>query len=238
MNGKIPLSDKIYSKLASALELSQIEREHIDLLRQWKLGESADKRLSALKQLYRMPAFRRIYKNQIESSQYLTHWLHIAIRELATIPGFKLDAHWIREKLTFQASTEQVKSSLKFLTEHGLIEESATGKVRVANRDLACEGELFLFSMSAYHRQMLDLAKQALQDIPSNERIIEGVTLSLTAEDTEALRVEWNRLAEKAMRLSSVSTGKNQKVFQMEFSLFPLSKNLTPEISPQMENME
>ncbi len=224
MNGKYPLSDKIYSRLTIALELNAAEKNHLDLLREWKFGETADNKLRALNQLYRLSSFRRVYKDQIESSQYLTQWLYVVIRELATIPGFTADPQWIRERLTFKSSIDQIKAALKFLSDQNFIQTDESGRVSTTERELKCEGELFLFSMSIYHRQMLELAKEALASMPSQERNIEGITLSLTQEDKDALSKEWTRLQEKAMRLSSASTGKSQQVFQIEFAMFPLSK--------------
>jgi uncharacterized protein (TIGR02147 family) len=224
MNGKYPLSDKTYTRLTLALELNTSEKNHLDLLREWKFGQTAEHKLRALNQLYRLSAFRRVYKNQIESSQYLTHWLYVAIRELATIPGFILDAQWIQNRLTFKASPDQIKSALKFLIDQNFIHCDESGRVSTAERELKCEGDLFLFSMSVYHRQMLELAKEALQNSASSERTIEGITLSLTQEDRDVLSKEWARLQEKAMRLSLASTGKGQQVFQIEFAMFPLSK--------------
>ncbi len=233
MNGRYPISEKTYSRLILALELTASEKNHLDLLRAWKFGDTAEQKLRALNQLYRLSSFRRVYKDQIESSQYLTHWLYVAIRELATIPGFILDAHWIQDRLTFKSSPEQIKSALKFLIDRGFIDCDESGRVSTTDRDIKCDGDLFLFSMSIYHRQMLELAKEALQKSTSSERTIEGITLSLTQEDRDALSKEWARLQEKAMRLSLASTGKGQQVFQIEFAMFPLSKAQSKEAPTQ-----
>lgn len=231
LNAKQELSEKIFQRLLGALSLSPAEVKYLQCLREWKSGASAEIRLDALKKLYRIPAFRRAYKSQIETSNYLTQWLFVAIREFASLPEFRLDPKWIRKRLSFPSTESKIKSAIKFLIEKGFIAEGPDGKVSVSERDLSCDQELYLFSMGVYHRQMLDLAKQSLIRHSTKDRFIDGATLGLTTEDIKDFRRDWSALVDKYISRSAAKDLQNgaQQIFQIELALFPLTKTELPQ---------
>jgi uncharacterized protein (TIGR02147 family) len=135
-----------------------------------------------------------------DHASYLSHWYVVAIREMVELGDFEEAPEWIAAKLKHRITAKQAKQALELLLKIGLIarETAPDGKARMAIRnpiiDIDPGGVDFV--LQSYHKQYLDLAKEAIDHDPQEDRDtrdFSSLTLSVTEKDLERLR---NRMQE------------------------------------------
>jgi uncharacterized protein (TIGR02147 family) len=119
-------------------------------------------------------------------------------------------------------SSEEAKSSVELLLELGLAErDDVDGKLHLSEAHLTAGTDVPSEVIRGFHRQAIELAKDALENIPASERDISAVTASVDEESLGALRDLARELRQKVQALSN-GTRDPDRVFQLNIQLFPV----------------
>jgi uncharacterized protein (TIGR02147 family) len=222
LSGKRPLSGAALAKLQPFLGLTASERSFFDNLLVLGTSDSHEARVDALDRMKQFGQFQKLNRQDTDVYEYLTHWYYVAIREMATMPGFKADPEWIQQQLKFSVPLAEVKAALAFLFERGYIEKLADGSIRPPEKALDCSGGVYRVALAKFHREALALAATSIEKTPSAERNIQGYTLALDAKGFEKA----NEIVEEALKkIRALALEKNgDSVYHMEVALFPMSK--------------
>jgi uncharacterized protein (TIGR02147 family) len=220
--GKLRLTAKAIAKLGPALGLSEKEMQVLSQLVDVTDGETQNTRAAALEKLERSRDFRENHPQILESYRYLSRWYYVAIREMAALPNFKADPSWIQRRLRGRVPLANVSEALRFLLQHGYLEEGPDGKVRPTERDARCEGEAYRVALGQFHRTMLSLASESLLSVPRDRRLVLGHTLSIAREDYDEVR----KILEDALdRIALLEKRDKPKgaTYQVTVAAFPLT---------------
>ena len=223
---KRTLSLKIYEKIKPFLKLSVKEKRFLDLLRIIAESEIPSQRVQALTDLQKLSDYKKNNHSELEAHQYLSRWYYVAIRELVHLPDFKEDPVWIQERLRGRLSQKEVSEGLQFLISFGFILKDSSAKFKVAEKQLRCHDGVYKISLGEFHRQMLDIAKVSIEEIPREQRLLLGHTVSLSKENFDKVQ---EILAEAISKIESVDSKpqSESEVYQIEVAAFPLTKKLT-----------
>lgn len=224
LSGDRPLSPGAVTKLGPFLGLNPSELSFFENLVTLGTSDSHEVRVTALERMRRFSKFEKLNAVNTHAFEYLTHWYYVAIRELATIPGFKADPIWIQKRLRFSIPLNDIKCALQFLIEHKFIEMKPDGSVVPPQDFLDCSGGIYRLALAEFHREVLGLAGRSIEITPSADRNILGNTCSLSAESFAEARKIMGEAMEKIRKLSE-GEKTNNSVYHMEIALFPLTND-------------
>ena len=182
-----------------------------------------DKKCKLLEDMRRFKSYKQKNPIELASAQYLSNWLHVAVREFSYCKGFQLNAKWISEKMVSNISQKEIDSALKFLTEYQFIEVDKDGSVQLKNQPIECRGEALVPSLAQFHTQVLKLAIESIGLVPSEERRITGHTQLLNAEAAQEAMAILQEAEKKIVELSRRTQTNEGRVYHFAFVGFPLT---------------
>lgn len=224
INKKNLLSEKSFEALLPHLQLNSSERNFLRLLRQMSDAPQESTRMDALEGLIQHPSFQKFANTDLNVYRYLSSWKHVYVHEI--LQGFrsKQTPALIAEACNFAITKDEVKESLNFLLEVGMIEKlPGQPAYRSLNKNLKCEHGIFRIALNRFHSQMLGLAERAIDAVPRSKRNIQGLTLNLSHENFEKVNSLLEKFLDDVEELAKTNNDKEQEVHHLEFALFPLS---------------
>ena len=216
-------------------ELSEIltSKRHLTLKSAMKIAKALHLNLSETRQLIHLiqlesdpklatrPLVPQKQGNlNVDLFRVVSDWYCFAILNLADCEDFNWEAHYIAKRLSI--SVNEVRVALERLERVGLIER--TGKNFSVTRDYVwAEEGVPSEAAKNYHQQILDIAKRALATEPVENREFGGVGLAIDPQKLPHLKTDVRRFLDEMV--TKYGKGRHRKeVFQIELSLFPLSK--------------
>ncbi len=220
---KRKLSLKFYEKIKPYLKLSLKEKRFLDLLRIIAESEIPKERVQALTDLQKLNDYKENHHSELEAHQYLSRWYYVAIRELVNLPDFKNEPVWIQARLRGRISQKEIFEGVQFLIKYGFILEGPAGKFKVAEKQLSCHEGVYKISLGEFHRQMLDIAKNSIDEVSREERILLGHTVALSKEQYDKIQAILRDAINKIETVDNTSQPETE-VYQIEVAAFPLTK--------------
>ncbi len=225
IKGQRPLTSKTGKKIADALDLKGIERKYWDDLVAYFKADQAPERESLFQDLV-LQKSKTLSESDVLSSQleFFSEWYHGAIYELSFMDGFNEDPRDIANTLVPKIRVDQAKKSIALLEKLGLfIRDEKTNRLRPSQEQITTGHEISSMALVRYHQKMLELAKQALLTIELEEREISATSVTLTFATFSQIKQEIRDFRAKLMKIA-VEDKAADRVYQMNFQLFPLSR--------------
>lgn len=223
LQGKRNLSDESALRFADACGLKGTEVEYFADLVAFNQAQSQREKEHCYERLTKHTQFRRVHKLTEAQGTYFSTWYIPAIRELAARGDFPADPAWLSQMLVPSISEAQAKKALKTLTTLGLLVENAAGKT-VRSENLVSSGGPLGHHLVAFHRRMLERASEAIELIDREEREIASLTVCVSEKRMQELKEEI-RAFRKRLLQSAEADDQPERVVQIGFQLFPLSKS-------------
>jgi uncharacterized protein (TIGR02147 family) len=154
---------------------------------------------------------------------YYSNWYLVAVRELVGLSSFDEDAAWISAHLRGKITPTEAQESLLHLERMGLIRREPTGKLVQTDPFVKYEGTVFNDSIRKFHSQMLDRAKESLEEDDFSERRASCVTLSCSHEQLPAMIRMVDEFRDAVTLKFGGESQKPDTVFQMGFQIFQLT---------------
>lgn len=224
IDGKRNITKGTVTKLVVGLGLDDRRAEYFENLVFFnQAGDDKEKQLFYEK-LLKVSPHSRLRKLEEAQFRIFREWYHSVIREMAALQGFRGAPEWISQHLAGGISPSQAGESLKLLVELGLLTRTANG-YKQQNALLTTDDEVQDMLVKQYHRQMLQLAGAALDDLPGNQRDISAMTFPIRKKDFPALKKHL-QLMRKELLDFSVDAGEAEEVVQVNLQLFPLTRGM------------
>lgn len=226
LNGRRDLSFEMLKKLLPHMDLTPEETDYLKGLIRLDRSDRPQERKEILDELFSNPGWRRTVNIDATGMRYLSHWLLVAIREMAAHGDFNADPRWIQQRLTFPAPLEDIRSANQTLFELGLLIQDG-GRVRADEVMITTAPDDDGQSIYQYHRGMLTLALEALNVVPYEHRLFAGVTLALTPAMVERFRGELFSVVQRMAQEVELAQGADPEpadIFQVSALMFPLTR--------------
>ncbi len=220
--GRYNLSDEAAVRVAQAMKLAGFEQEYFcEMVRFDHAKEDAEKKAA----FSRMLAIADAHKAKVlegDSFRFFSDWKNPVIRELApAMPGAKplALAHACRPKV----SAAEVSDVLKFLVNAGLLQKDEAGNYKQTQKSVTT-GPMNAtpVAVRGLHRQMGEIALDAIEGVPQGERHFSGLTLGITRSAYEEIVQE---IAEFRNRVIAIATREDatDEVYRMNIQFFPMT---------------
>jgi uncharacterized protein (TIGR02147 family) len=223
MQGKRNISPLLRSRISEVFKHSRKEAEYFENMVnfiQAKTGKEKDLYFSRMTALRKNVKVDKINEWQYE---YYSNWYNPVIRELVTSPGFNGNPASLCRLLQPSITPKQAKRSIDLLLKLKMIKKAGS-RYEQTSSIISTDPEVNSLAIVNFHRAMGTLAVEALDRVPKMERNITSCTMHITKELFDVMR---NRIEDfrKEMLALADSTKDGERVYQMNFQFFPVSKN-------------
>lgn len=225
MDGKRNLGPTTVRRFAKALKLDADEAVFFADLVTFGTAETVAERNLAFERVAANRRFRRAKRLDGALFKYLTHWYYPAVRELAGRADFRDDPSWIAKQLMPSITVRQARAALKALCKLGLLVEDDSGQLVRGETTLATSHEVRSLVIPAYHRQMIERAAAAVDDVPVDERDISAITVCIQSASLPQLKARLRRFREVMLDTCDAEE-EPDRVYQLCIQFFPLSQTV------------
>ena len=157
-----------------------------------------------------------------DAFRYFDSWKNPVIRELApAMPGAKplALAHACRPKIT----AAEVSETLNFLVKANLLKKDAAGNYKQADKIVtAGPMEATPVAIRGLHRQMGEIALDAIEGVPQSERHFSGVTLGITRSAYDEIVAVINDCRRKIIEIATRDDATDE-VYRLNMQFFPMT---------------
>lgn len=182
-------------------------------------------------QLLRHRPFRETRKLEPAQADYHSTWYLPAIRELCRRPDFDESPKWVAAELEPSISVREAKQALATLVQLGLLYRDEGGRLKQTDTLVTTGPGPLGHHVFNYHRVMLERAAVALDRIPREEREVSSVTVCVSQEKLVELKRRIAEFRRDLLQLAEIDN-EPERVVQINFQLFPLSKQKKPTGKP------
>ena len=225
MNGDKNLSNQSIPKVASGLRLGKHETEFFIGLVKFNQAETTEERNAAFDEMQAALKVVRFAEKQhiLGHTQYMvySHWRHLTIRSLIGMFGFDGDYEALAKQVHPHITADEARKSVKLLEECELIKKDKNGKYVLTENAITTGDRTSKLALRGYHQHCLKLAAESIDRDPPGSRHISGLTLGISQEGYERI-VERINAFRKEIALIAEEDKDSDKVFQLQFALFPV----------------
>lgn len=216
------LADRHIAPLAKYLGLDAKATEYLGLL----LSFNKAKRDQEAKVLFeKLTALRPLQIHTLEATRYefFSQWYHVALWELLSFFPFHGDFEQLATKFCPAITPTKAKRALEVLERLQLVERRKDG-AWIAKHGLITTGEEWKsMAIRTFQRDSIQLAENALDQIPKEDRDISTVTLSLSKATFDVVREKLRAMRQELLEISE-HEAKKDAVYQFNLQIFPLTK--------------
>ena len=224
IQGQRNLSVKSAERIAERFNLSAKEKKYLVALVKQANARSVPQREAAFRE--QVEIVRRMLPSDMDKRRlaFFEHWYHAAILELLRLDNASDQPEWISTHLYPNISPHKARESLELLKSLAYVAfDQARGRLYPTELTVTTGLDVQRLAIVSYHRQMIELAVQAMDAVPAEEREISAITLSVSADLQQQLIEELRALRRKYMDLANRETSADN-ILQVNMQLFPLSK--------------
>ncbi len=228
IKGKRNLTSESMDRICKAFELNKSESDFFRNLVGFNQAKAPSEKNHFLELLSKSKAFLKLEPLKAAELHFYRHWFNIPVRELMAHKNFKNDPEWIARMLRHQITPAQARKSIETLTDLGFASFDENGQLRQAQPQITTGHEVVGSALVSFHKKMIELAKEAIDAFPKQEREISSSTLFISKSDFERLKklIQDFRLS-LLKETQETRAGSNHTVYQVNFQLFPISKAMT-----------
>ena len=224
MDGKRNITKNTVVKIIQGLNLADERATYFENLVFFNQAKTDKEKAFYYGKLVKSTPGSRLHKMDQAHFRIFTEWYHSVIREMVELRGFNPAPEWISRRLGGTITPAQAAESLNLLSSLGLISRTANGYSQ-AQSLITTDDEVSDLLVKQYHRQMLDQAKNSMENVPAEKRDISAVTFAIQRKDFPALKKHLQLMRKELLDFSS-EAGNGDDVVQVNIQLFPLTRGM------------
>jgi uncharacterized protein (TIGR02147 family) len=217
------LTKDLVNKLRLPLGLDLAESSYLNLLTVLTDDHDPKARVKALKGLQKFEGYKAHNNKELEAFRYLSKWYYVAIRELATLPGFKAEVSWIQGQLSSKLSPVEIRGALDFLFDNKFLVKTKGGQVKALTKSVDCLGGVYRLSLAQFHSQIFEQGIESIHRDHRDERMILGHTFCVSDAGYQKISQLIGETLQKIQDIESQDQ-KPDRLYHVGLAAFPLSK--------------
>lgn len=209
---------------ARGMDLDQRERSFLDLLVELGSAANLEDHSAVLQRIFDhddYPGGQRVDTAHLE---HLSTWYRVAIYELARHPDFRPDVAWIAARLRPTVTPAEVEEALRVLRAEGLLPQDGQPVQRLHTTE-----EVASLAAFRVHLAFLDAAKEALIQVPHDQRSYSLLTVSVPAQVVPQLHAQIAAFMQQLSRLADAHRDRAEEVVQIQVQMWQATTTPDPE---------
>ncbi len=222
LNQKRRLTPDAATKIGRAFDLPIEKHQYLVALARYHCSRTVGEKTDAYEELARMHRLHRKPPDTVREHRFLATWYYPVILVMAGMKDFRWSADWISSRLGGNVTPEQIRIAIGDLINLQLL-QSVDGKLTRTHAALTTGEDVHDKSIEQYHRQMLKLAADSL-DQRTDLREINGLTISVNGRQIPAVKEKIRKFRREMNYLLSQEAGQDgDEVYQLNIQFFPLT---------------
>ncbi len=226
IKGQANISSHLIAKFSKFMKLKKREVEFFELLVYFDQAVSQEEKAHYFE---RIVNFKEVTAKILTPDQYefYTKWYYAVIRDVLSTYEFSGDFKKLSNTVIPTISTAEAERAIKLLERLELIKVDERGIYRVTDSFISTSSEEQSIVLSSYAMEMIERAKEAVNLLPKEERMISWSGFSVSKETYSAI-VEEIRATRKRIRTLVAKDVHPERVYHFNVQFFPVSKELKP----------
>ncbi len=223
IQGKRNLTEESLKKFVVGLGLNKQEQDffrNLVFFNQAKTHHDKNFYYQRLLQSKKLGQLKPIEKEQYE---YYSTWYHPVVRELVVSKDFDGTPESIARRLAPPLTVTQVSKSIELLDKLGFIKKNGNGRWEQSQTLLSTGPELTSLVVHNYHKNLLDLSKEVMDQLSLKYRDVSSVTLGVKRERLGIIREKVREFRQEILKLASEDL-EPEEVVLLNMQLFPVTK--------------
>lgn len=223
LSGKRKLSAEAATRFAAHLGLRGLSRRYFEALFLMYSAEPQSSRwLQGKEELKKIRSQKAVRVTHQAFRPQAKKWLSNFIREMHFLKHREITPSWIANHSIYSASIREISETLKTFLDVEKMRSTPMGDQPITQHLVIGQPNQENSERREVHQQMLNLAKQALQKCPIEERSFDGLMICLDSKRVPELKRRIDRFLDEINH--DFSTRKGDQVYYLNSSLFPMSK--------------
>ncbi|NUM87640.1 MAG: TIGR02147 family protein [Bdellovibrionales bacterium] len=237
LQGKRPLRVKHAGAIAQGLGLDAQARLYLQALIQFEgARDPQEKQLCQLWLSELHPDGAILHTRVVDEFEVISNWIHMAILSIASLRDFDPAPEAIAARLGAKVTAHEVRAAISRLKSLGLIRVEAGGRFVPTQAQVTTQNDVISQGARAYHKQVMDLAKDALDRQPLEAREFQSFAIDV-ARDRIPLAKELIRKF-RTQFVKAMKADVTEEVYQMNIQLFQLTESPAARKSAEDEGVD
>lgn len=221
-DGKSRLSKLGVEQVAVAMELEGSAKEYFKEMVSFADSRDEQKRKSSFARMQELAKENKVRTLAGDAYAYFSKWYNPVLRELAPMnPGVK---PMELSKLCYpELSATEIRKSLDFLVQAGLLKKNSEYYYEQTEKVVTGVAGCVRPTMRPMHKQMAELAVDAVEKVPVEERNFAGITMGISQKTFQRISQEVENFKQKIVAIACDGQNGDQ-VYRLNLQLFPLTK--------------
>jgi uncharacterized protein (TIGR02147 family) len=221
LSGKKDISLKLVLKFAELFKLGRKEKEYFETLVLFNKATGASEKKEYLDRLLQLRG-GKVRKVEAHQWEYFEKWHHAVVRELIALKPFRGDFKALAAMVNPPITVPEARKSIELLERLELIRKGMDGAYERTDAAISAGDAISKALIGAFQVQAMDLAKNALENMPSGTRNFSTLTMSISGPTYLAMLEELRAFRRRLLEMAEASD-QVDRVYQMNFHVFPLT---------------
>jgi uncharacterized protein (TIGR02147 family) len=227
IQGKRPLTKKSGNRISEVLNLKDSAKIYFEALVSYHNEKNSQERENLFEILMRMKSKELFTQVDLNQFEYFSEWFHPVVRELVSHPDFQESSDWICDRIFPKIKPEQARKSLHLLQQLKMVvRDESSGRLRPSATHVATPGYASGIALIRYHQKLIELGRDSLVAVQSEERDVSSLSFTLTEVQYEKVVQEIKEFRKKIVAALDETSAGSKKVYALNFQFFPLTHKL------------
>jgi uncharacterized protein (TIGR02147 family) len=225
LHGKVNISDELAEKFARLCNLKTRETLYFLTMVQFNQEKKNSRKTEMFNQLI---SFREssIYRVGPHLYKFYDKWYHSVVRALVEFFDVNDNFADLAKMVVPVIRPDQARGSIRLLESLGLIKRDEKGFYRPTLKSIDTGAGVTSLTLNNFILSMIGLAQEAMDRFSREERVFSSVTLGVNQEGYEEILTELREFRRRSAEIAQKHSA--DKVVQVNFQMFPVSKSLDP----------
>lgn len=222
--GRKNLTPTQAARLARLLGLDRVESSYFEHLVLFTQARTMEEKNEFFARLMTMQSARLSQLSEASLSLF-AKWYYVAVREILGLANIQDDYVQLATLLQPAIKASEAKEAIDVLAGLNLIERNSNGFWEPKETAISTGDEVRSMHLLHFQISTMDLAKRALNDIPTDERDISVLTMGLSPDGFRLAKNEIQHFRKRLAKIAMDDQAAN-RIFQINFQFFPISVEL------------
>lgn len=223
-DGKSSLSRVGVPLVTAAMGLNEFECEYFKLMVEFTNAKDDDKKKEAFLKMKGLANEQRARVLDADAFDYYESAVNSVVRELAPLMPGALPGE-LAKKIKHDFTAQEIRVALKLLVKLNFLKVKDENVYEQTDKIITGSSESLTLALRSMNRQMIDLAREAIDKIDPSERNISGVTVGVNEEALKRITDAVNTCRKQVVAIAG-ECNKIDQVYRLNLQLFPLSEKV------------
>ena len=223
-DGKSSLSRVGVLQVAAAMDLGDYELEYFKLMVDFTNAKNDEKKKGFFRKMEKLAKEQHARVLNADAFDYYESAVNSIVRELAPLMPGALPGD-LAKKIKHDFTAQEIRVALKLLVKLNFLKTKGENVYEQTDKIISGSSDSLALALRSMNRQMIDLAREAIDKIDPSERNISGVTVGVNDDALKRITEAVNTCRKQVVAIAG-ECDKIDQVYRLNLQLFPLSEKV------------